>query len=303
MIDSHLLEELASQAERHDGMCFVPKGEFIRGCSLVSIVEMINFYNYHVNPSSWFDDETPKQVIHLPSFWIDTFPVTNARFAQFVLSANYVTQAEREGWGCVFTESWWMDVKGACWHQPTGPGSSISHKPHHPVVQISWYDAVAYASWAGKRLPTEAEWEKAARGTDGRRWAWGNTWKRGLCGCADTIAEKDFTTRAEWHKWWSSLYAEHFDLLQPVGSYPASQSVYGLHDTAGCVNQWVDDWYDSYDQLTHYEGDYKLLLGKKTFKVIRGGSWMNFKFQVRTTERMTAAPNQRTFVCGFRCAK
>lgn len=297
------LETLAAQADQFTDECLIPAGGFIRGCSPDDHRRLLDEFGYFTHPISWFDDEAPRQMIVLPDFYIDRYPVTNARFAKCVLETGFKTLAEREGWGNLFGATYWEDIEGACWYNPTGPGSSILDKPHHPVCQISRFDAQVYTSWLGKRLPTESEWEKACRGTDGRMWPWSNTWERARCGSVETHAQADFTTREEWHRWWRPLYSPHLNLLSPVGSFPGSVSSYGAQDMVGCINQWTDDWYMPYDPTANYQGDYAKFLRKRILRVIRGGSWMNMKFQVRTCERMASVPSQRTFVHGFRCAR
>jgi len=118
-------------------------------------------------------NEAPRTVTVAP-FWMDRTEVTNRDFGKFVSATGHVTDPEKSGEGYVWTGKW-RPVKGADWRHPHGPASSIAGRDDHPVVQVSWKDAAAYCAWAGARLPNEAEWEFAARGTDGRRYAWGNT--------------------------------------------------------------------------------------------------------------------------------
>src|SRR5215470_3195669 len=147
-------------------MVLVPAGEFIMGSDRDELDRL------KASRAS-FGDEIPRHRVYLDAFYIDKYEVTNARFQQFV-QAGYRTQAEREGWGFADTGEKWEKANGANWRAPQGPGSSIAGLEQHPVVQVSQEDAKAYCAWAGKRLPTEAEWEKAARGPDGRMYPWGD---------------------------------------------------------------------------------------------------------------------------------
>jgi sulfatase modifying factor 1 len=203
-----------------------------------------------------------KQKVSLPEFWIDRAPVTNGEFDRFVQATGYQTTAEQTGIGVALSGSKWEDTIGADWQHPGGPKTNIHGKAAHPVVQVSWEDAVAYARWAGKRLPTELEWEKAARGIDGREYPWGNQEPRHEL-CNFDKNEKGTT---------------------PVGSYsPQGDSLYGCVDMAG--NIW--EWTDSSD-----EGD---------TKVLRGGGWSHPAAYVRAALRSLHHPDDRYDTDGFRC--
>jgi formylglycine-generating enzyme required for sulfatase activity len=160
------------------------------------------------------EHEKPQRTVHLSAFWIDIYPVTNARFARFLEAGGYADPA------------WWSPA-GWAWRQQHGIrrplqwGQAGWDGGDQPVAGVSWYEAAAYASWAGRRLPTDAEWEKAARGTDGRRYPWGNEWP--LPALANFALSVGRTT--------------------PVGLYPQGASPYGCHDMGGNVNNWTADWY------------------------------------------------------------
>jgi crotonobetainyl-CoA:carnitine CoA-transferase CaiB-like acyl-CoA transferase len=164
-------------------MVLVPAGEFWMG--------------------SEYPNEKPRHRVHLGAYYMDKFEVANALFERFVRATGHQTTADREGWSYALTGSKWEKTTGATWRSPRGLGSSAP--PDHPVVQVSWHDAEAYCRWAGKRLPTEAEWEKAAPGTAGRRYPWGEEWDA-------TRANGDMTVRT----------------TRPVGSYPGGVSPYVL---------------------------------------------------------------------------
>jgi formylglycine-generating enzyme required for sulfatase activity len=160
------------------------------------------------------EHEKPPREIHLSAFWIDIYPVTNGRFRLFLDAGGYED------------ERWWHPA-GWAWRERERIRQPLQWKepgwdaPEQPVAGISWYEADAYARWAGRRLPTDAEWEKAARGTDGRRYPWGNDWPTAKVANFDSIVGR--TT--------------------PVGLFPEGRSPYGCHDMAGNVNNWTADWY------------------------------------------------------------
>jgi formylglycine-generating enzyme required for sulfatase activity len=198
------------------------------------------------------DGEGPVRKVTVSEYRIDPYAVTNAQFARFVEASGYVTDAERYGWSFVFHlfvpkriarrvthavsgVEWWWQVRGACWKEPEGPGSTIEGRLDHPVVHVSWTDAVAYCSWAGSRLPTEAEWEFAARGgLEQATYPWGDELTPGgehRC----NIWQGEFPT----HNTSEDGYAgtAPVDVYQPNG--------FGLYNTTGNVWEWCGDWFSA----------------------------------------------------------
>ena len=240
-----------------------------------------------------FNDEIPRHRVSLDGFSIDTYEVTNAHFQQFVQATGHRTQAEREGSGYVNKGATFALVNGANWRAPQGPGSSLASLEQHPVVQVSQEDAKAYCSWAGKRLPTEAEWEKAARGTDGPLYPWGDQFDGTRANFCDTNCQTTLTDRAAND---GSRYTA------PVGSYAGGKSPYGVYDMTGNVWEWGG----------------RLAMMKTTIRAVlhgtagrrpeirpflRGGGWGNVALSVRTSNRSRSAPAHRYDDIGFRCAK
>jgi len=197
-------------------------------------------------------DQAPAHLIWVDGFFIDSTEVTNADYRKFVEATGHPEPP------------YWNDER--------------FNGPNQPVVGVSWFDAAAYAEWAGKRLPTEAEWEKAARGIDGRKYPWG-----------DMLEEK--------------LLNFNDDLGRPadVGSYPEGRSPYGVLDMAGNVWEWVNDWYvaDYYSKSPYRN---PVGPGSGLYKVLRGGSWYSNQYFVRCTFRDYSDPDFRANDIGFRCA-
>jgi sulfatase modifying factor 1 len=204
-------------------------------------------------------DEAPAHRVTVDGFWIDMFEVTNSQFARFSDETGYVTVAEQPldqadfpgaptenvvPGALVFTRAsgpvdlrhlsqWWTWTPGASWRSPEGSGSSIADREDHPVVQVAYEDAQAYADWAGRALPTEAEWELAARGgLDGAAYVWGENPEEPGEGLANY-----------WHGEFPWRPAHGYGATVAVGSYPANG--YGLHDMAGNVWEWTRDWYSA----------------------------------------------------------
>jgi len=197
-------------------------------------------------------DEKPTHQVTLSAFWIDRTEVTNAQFAVFVQAGN-----SAQG-------DWQKYAKG---------------KDQHPVVNVTWHDALAYCRWARKRLPTEAEWEYAARGTDGRKYPWGNTWE-------DTQARFSGNRGNE--------------TTAPVGSYPTGASPFGVLDLAGNVWEWVQDWFGPYPG-----GAVRNPTGPSNgaWRLIRGGSWNLVPGVLRSSNRAWFVPEYRSISLGFRCVQ
>ncbi len=227
-------------------MVNVPEGRFIRGSG----------------QAAGRADERPRRMIYLDAFLIDAYEVTNAQYLKFIAATGNKEPFNVYGTGSLF------EVKGI---------------ETLPVVQVTWHDAADYCQWVGKRLPTEAEWEKAARGTEERPYPWGNTAPSGH--------------RVNFNRAWVAT-----ETLLPVGSLPDGVSPYGVHDMAGNVREWVQDWYaKDYYQIAPDRNP----PGPETglLKVIRGGSWHSFESDIRAAARGKGGFALKTHGIGFRCAR
>ena len=256
------------------------------------------------------DAEGPVREVLLDEFLIARHAVTNAEFYQFVDETGYVTEAERFGWSYVFENHldapdqavihgrlegtpWWVAVEVACWHRPFGPGSTFTDRLKHPVVHVSWNDAIEYCHWAGKRLPTEAEWEYAARGgLVQRRYPWGD----------------ELTPDGE-HRCniWQGTFpdvntaADGFERTAPVNAFPSNG--FGLYNMSGNVWEWtIDGW-----STDHTDNATANPIGPRDTekKVIRGGSHLchrSYCNRYRVSARTHNTADSSTSHMGFRCA-
>jgi formylglycine-generating enzyme required for sulfatase activity len=275
-------------------MVYVPAGEFEMGNTSIQWIWSGNLRDADLDLQV-FTDEGPRRTVYLDAFWIDQTEVTVAMFRTFVEATGYETTAERAGWGQPWREGpmeeEWPRVPGADWRHPRGPESTA--QDDHPVMQVSWEDAAAYCEWIGAHLPTEAQWEKAARGTDGRMWPWGNTYDGSRGSFCDAQCPVE--------RWKHNSYNDGYAFTAPVGSFPSGASPYGALDMAGNVWEWVTDWYaEAYDADAASENP----LGPEsgTERAMRGGAWIDNESWVRCTVRHQNPPWSRCDDVGFRCA-
>jgi len=297
-----------------DGMVWIPGATFLMGSD------------------RHYPEEAPSHKATVGGFWMDAGPVTNREFGRFVNKTGYVTVAERSPdpadypgarqemlmpFSTVFVAprqrvsladpyNWWQPVRGADWRHPLGPGSSSRKLPDHPVVHVAWADVTAYASWAGKAIPTEAEWELAARGgIDGAEFAWGdelnpegrwmaNTWQ----GEFPVLNTRD----------------DGYERTSPVGAFPANG--FGLYDMIGNVWEWTSDWYSDHavGASPCCSGVGRIDARERSIdqrdkariprKVMKGGSHLcapNYCRRYRPAARMAQPIDTSTCHLGFRC--
>lgn len=261
------------------------------------------------DPDGFPDDgEGPVRRVTLSPFRIDAHATSNERFAQFVDATGYRTDAERYGWSFVFAgllphghpptravtqAPWWRQVQGATWRNPEGPRSSLAERMDHPVVHVSWNDATAYCRWAGTRLPTEAEWEYAARGgLEQAKYAWGD----------------ELTPGGRWMcNIWQGTFPTHnteddgFLGTAPVDAYDPNG--FGLHNVAGNVWEWCADWFGVTQRATPAFDPTGPVNGE--LRVIRGGSYLchdSYCNRYRVAARTANTADSSTGNTGFRYA-
>lgn len=281
--------------DQSEEMLLIPGGPFLQGSTpeqIALLQALCRQAEAGCQPDD-FDDELPQRSVTLSPFWIDRFEVTNAQFARFVRATGYQTRAELQGSSQVLrpdTETL-VATAGADWRRPEGLGGGISPLDH-PVVHVAYDDAVAYCTWADKRLPTEAEWEKAARGSDGRLFPWGNDWDGARLRHTRSLT----------------------DTLVPVGPQAVGSLVgqgaspYGVEDMLGNVAEWVDDWYYSpYYQIAPSVDprapEPQPSEVATTLRVHRGGSWGTRAGYLHMAWRRAQNPLATSNLLGFRCAR
>jgi len=310
--------ESSSNVERSgdvSDMVWIPGGTFLMGS------------NAH------YPEEAPAHKVAVAGFWMETHSVTNDEFRRFVEATGHVTLAEKparaedypgadpgllDPSSVVFRKptvpvdmrnvyNWWTYVKGANWRQPLGPGSTIENLGQHPVVHVGFDDAEAFARWAGRELPTEAEWEFAARGgLEGAEYSWGDEYMP---------AGKPMANTWQGPFPYQNLLEDGYEWTAPVGSFPANG--YGLYDMAGNVWEWTTDWYQEHGRITKScctldnprGGDRDRSIDPRDRvriprRVMKGGSYLcapNFCHRYRPAARMAQPIDTSTCHVGFRC--
>ena len=299
-------------ADAGSAMAFIPGGTF------------------HMGSERHYPEEAPVQTVPVASFWMDRTAVTNRQFAAFVEATGYCTMAERpldpaqfpdalpgmlKPGALVFTKpkkrvdlrdmhNWWRYVPGTSWRSPEGPGSTIKGREDYPVVQVAYEDAVAFARWAGKELPTEAEWEFAARGgLDGAEYCWGDEFRPNGRHMANTW-QGEFPHQ--------NTRGDGYERLAPVGAFPPNG--YGLSDMAGNVWEWTCDWYAPVRTAAGCCGaaseaesfDPRQPQVRIPRKVVKGGSFLcapNYCMRYRPAARQPQMIDSAMSHLGFRCIK
>ncbi len=275
-----------------------------------------SFWMGNEGAEAWLEDgEGPVREVKVNPFWIDCTTVTNQAFAQFIDKTGYVTESERIGWSFVFHLQippaklcklrkdrsvqgleWWVAVPQACWKKPEGPGSNIRNRMNHPVVHVSWNDAATFAAWGGKRLPTEAEWEYAARGPH-KQWIfpWGDA----------LVPEGKFKCNTWQGKFpFENTGADGYQWTAPARSFAAND--WGLYNVCGNVWEWCADWFSANWHVTESSVTRNDPSGpqKGERKVMKGGSFLchdSYCNRYRLGARSSNTPDSATTNCGFRC--
>lgn len=279
------------QADKASKVVEIPGGSGLVGTSSAQIPD---------------DGESPLRKVTVKPFRMGETAVTNAEFRAFAEATGYVTEAERFGWSFVFWQqvpesigptravaevNWWRRVDGACWFAPNGPGTEDACLPDHPVVHVSWNDAKAYAAWAGGRLPTEAEWEHAARAGQGDvKFPWGN----------DEPNDTDFTPCNIWQGVFprENTATDGFVTTAPARSFDPNP--WGLYNMVGNVWEWTTDSY----RVRSLKREVKQRLSQmKGYKLSKGGSFLchrSYCYRYRIAARSGSSPDSSTTHHGFR---
>jgi serine/threonine-protein kinase len=245
-------------------------------------------------PKEGDDDEHPQHLVYLDTFYISKYEITNEQFDRFIKATGYKTDVEKVGKARIYepeNQGNWVEKSGASWRYYYNKDTK-----KYPVVLTSWNDAKAYCDWAGLRLPTEAEWEKAARGSDKRKYPWGNE-APGVKGAARANYADDKTDYA----WSDRKVDDGYQFTAPVGVYETGVSTYGCYDMAGNVWEWCSDRYgEFYYRVKAAQNPTGPTNGIS--RVLRGGSWFSSAIELRCANRNKIGPGYENPDLGFRSA-
>jgi len=284
--------------EGKDEMVFIPAGKFIMGSDKVP-----NKDDRYGNAKPWFLDEHPAHLVDLPTYYIDKYEVTNRDYLEFVKAVNVrppenwisngyllslrldkLPQAKLEKLRKVASDIFRLDMDTRVMSKETlikTIREKLEYDDHLPVTFVNWQDAESYCEWKGKHLPTEAEWEKAMRGTNGLEFAWGNDWKPGMANNGEN---------------------EIYEGAAPVGAFKTDASPYQVFDMTGNVAEWINDWYQPYPGSDYSSDDFG-----ETYKVVRGIGWSGgtahytLRYFQRAAYRFDLPPEMNFGDVGFRC--
>lgn len=277
-------KEFPTAKNEQDGaeMILIPVGTFLMGSTKAEVDAQFKDTGLPADWKKYTQDEEPRHQRTVNSFYIYRYEVTNQQYHRFAEATGHRTPPHWKG----------KDTR-----------KFLQTKGSHPVVEVSWDDAVAYCRWAGTRLPTEAEWEYAARGpapAEGKpshAFPWGNRWNRKLMNNSSFHAGRELVSAADWNKWYDGEQKSRYPLTSSVGSFPRSGSPFGVQDMAGNAWEWCNEIQSPYpDQNAEDAEDSEM-------RARRGGSWANVALHIRSADRQPARQDDLNIYTGFRCVK
>ena len=307
-------------------MVWIPAGPFMMGSTQEHIEDVVKECG-PLCKLEWMKREWPHHEVYLDAFYIDQYEVTNARYLEFVKATGHRVPIQEEKKGPRPEELATRDglqrlrthdvlkAKGdldeddeIVFNLNVWDGDQVPEMAKNlPVVLVSWDDALAYCEWAGRRLPTEAEWEKAARGEDARLYPWGDEWDRNRSNNGSYQADRELIRLEWWQRWWLREGLAHQEkegvasLHTVVGNFQSGVSPYGAHDMAGNVWEWGRDWFAE-DAYMQFQTNNPTGPPNGTHRVARGGSYMDPRNRLRAAARIKLDPSARRPNIGFRCA-
>jgi formylglycine-generating enzyme required for sulfatase activity len=267
---------------RHPGMVLVPAGPFVMGLSAAEAESAQRAYG---GDASLYLASVPRRVVALPAFWVDRTEVTQRMYHAFVLATGHPPPDDDHLWAAPYR---WQD------------GAPPPALAEHPVTLVTFEDAEAYCHWRGMQVPTEEQWEKAARGTDGRAYPWGEGYAADRLAGAEQRSPVALARIEAWTEWWRTTYRGRMRGREvgtfPVGRFPRGASPYGALDMAGNVFEWVDAFFDPYPGAPAAHPHFG-----QGYRVVRGGDWYLDRIYHHTAMRLRAPADHRVPTIGFRC--